>query len=249
MHFSLAVVVEVSLLLFLVALLYSSVGHGGASGYLAVLSFFSVAPALMSSTSLVLNVMVSLVAFWAFYRERHFSWTLAWPFLLTSIPAALVGGLIAVRPKGYFLLLAGALVFAAFRLILSLGRTGETVEPPPLYVGLPVGLGLGLLSGILGIGGGIFLSPLILLKKWGTAKTTAAVSALFILLNSMAGLGGRFIGGTFQLSGVLPFVLAAFLGGLCGSRLGANHFSGMTLRRILGAVLVLAAIKLVAANW
>lgn len=248
MHFSLIVVVEVCVLLFLVALLYSSVGHGGASGYLAVLSFFSVAPALMSSTSLVLNVMVSLVAFWAFYRQRHFSWTLAWPFLITSIPAALLGGLLALKPRGYFLLLAGALVFAAFRLIFTLRRAGESVQPPPLFVGLPVGFGLGLLSGILGIGGGIFLSPLILLKKWGTAKTSAAVSALFILLNSLAGLGGRVLGGTFQISGVLPFVVAAFLGGVCGSYLGANHFSGTVLRRILGAVLVLAAIKLIAAN-
>ncbi len=248
MHFSLAVVLEVSLLLFLVALLYSSVGHGGASGYLAVLSFFSVAPALMSSTSLVLNVLVSAVAFSAFYRERHFSWGLAWPFLVTSIPAALLGGLLSLRPKVYFLLLAIVLVFAALRLIFTLRTEGESVQPPALGVALPVGLGLGLLSGILGIGGGIFLSPLILLKKWGTAKTTAAVSALFILVNSLAGLGGRVLGGTFELSGILPFLIAAFLGGLGGSYLGANHFSSLTLRRVLGGVLLLAAIKLVLAN-
>jgi uncharacterized protein len=248
---SVLALVTLSVLFFLVALLYSSVGHGGASGYLAVLSFAAVAPSLMSSTALVLNVMVSSLAFVAFYRARHFSFRLVWPFILTSIPAALISSFLRVDSRHYFFLLAGVLLFAAFRLVSSFkaGSTDTLVRPPALKIALPFGLGIGALSGLLGVGGGIFLSPLILFMKWSGPKTAAAVSALFILVNSIAGLVGRVAGGAFAIGPLFPFLLAAFLGGLFGSALGARRFSGTTLRRLLAVVLVVAAIKLIVSNF
>ncbi|MFQ5798181.1 MAG: sulfite exporter TauE/SafE family protein [Bacteroidota bacterium] len=247
MDFSFPTLAGVSVLFFFVAILYSSVGHGGASGYLAVLSFFSIAPALMSSTALVLNVLVSTTAFFAFYRAGHFSIGLVWPFLVTSVPSAFVGGAVQLPTKAYFLLLAGVLLFAACRLIMEIraGRDEAFARPPKLAVALPVGAGIGAVSGIVGVGGGIFLSPLILLKAWAGAKRTAAVSALFILVNSLAGLSGRLYTGTFALRELVPLLVAAFLGGIVGSRLGATRFSSLTLRRLLGVVLILASLKLV----
>lgn len=247
MEFSFPTLMGVSVLLFFVAVLYSSVGHGGASGYLAVLSFFPVLPSLMSSTALLLNVLVSTTAFIAFYRAGYFSSGLAWPFLVTSIPAALVGGMLQVPTNVYFLMLAGVLLFAAIRLIIQIpGRQDESaVRHPGLYVTLPVGAGIGALSGVVGVGGGIFLSPLILLKDWAGAKRTAAVSALFILVNSIAGLTGRLFSDTFAVKELAPFLLAAFVGGIVGSRLGAKRFSSLTLRRLLGVVLIVASVKLI----
>ncbi len=247
MDFSVTTLAAVSTLFFFVAILYSSVGHGGASGYLAVLSFFAIAPALMSTTALLLNVLVSMTAFFAFYRAGHFSVGLAWPFLVTSVPAAFIGGAVRLPPKGYFLLLAGVLLFAAFRLIIDIPakRDEALARPPRLAVALPVGAGIGAVSGIVGVGGGIFLSPLILLKAWAGAKRTAAVSALFILVNSLAGLSGRLYTGTFVVRELVPFLVAAFLGGIVGSRLGATRFSSLTLRRLLGVVLTIASVKLV----
>jgi len=249
MEFSFPTLMGVSALFFFVAILYSSVGHGGASGYLAVLSFFPVLPVLMSSTALLLNVLVSTTAFIAFYRAGYSSSGLVWPFLVTSIPAAFVGGTVHVPPKAYFLMLAGVLLFAAIRLIVQIpARQDESaVQPPKLFATLPIGAGIGALSGIVGVGGGIFLSPLILLKDWAGPKRTAAVSALFILVNSIAGLAGRLFSDTFAVKEVVPFLLAAFLGGIVGSRLGAKRFSSLTLRRLLGVVLIVASVKLIVA--
>ncbi|MGB2867066.1 MAG: sulfite exporter TauE/SafE family protein [Bacteroidota bacterium] len=236
----------VSALIFTVAALYSSVGHGGASGYLAALSLFAVAPAMMSTTALVLNVLVAGLSLYAYARAGHLSMNLAWPFILLSIPAALLGGAIHVSDRTYFLLLAGALLFAAVRLAIrqSHSGTGPGTSRPVLVVSLPVGAGIGLLSGVVGVGGGIFLSPIMILMKWADTKQTAAVSALFIVVNSIAGLGGRFLRGGLEFGPMLPFLLAAFLGGLAGSYAGANKFSGLTLRRLLAFVLLIAAGKL-----
>jgi len=249
MELSTPAVIGISGLIFAVAVLYSSVGHGGASGYLAVLSFFALAPKSMSTTGLILNLFVAGTAFIAFYRAGHFSAPLTWPFLVTSIPAAFIGGMIHVPMQVYAVLLAGALVFAAFRLIAEFRSTPENnrAQLPKLAAALPAGAGIGLLSGLVGVGGGIFLSPLILLMNWADAKRTSATSACFILVNSLAGLAGRFMSSRLEIGVLAPFVVAAFLGGLAGSHLGANRFSGRTLRRLLGVVLLIAAYKLVAA--
>lgn len=234
-------------LIFLVAALYSSVGHGGASGYLAVLSFFVVAPSQMSSTALVLNILVAAVALVSYSKAGHLSRKLAWPFLVSSIPAAFVGGLLKVSDKTYFLLLAVVLVIAAVRLATAKAGSSDEIEMrnPPLGVAFPVGAGIGLLSGIVGVGGGIFLTPLMIFLKWADPKRTAAVSALFIWVNSLAGLGGRFTRDALVLGNLLPLVVAAFLGGLVGSYVGANKFSGLMLRRILAVVLLVASFKLI----
>ncbi|HEX9829808.1 MAG TPA: sulfite exporter TauE/SafE family protein [Bacteroidota bacterium] len=234
-------------LIFFVAMLYSSVGHGGASGYLAVLSFFAVAPAEMSSTALVLNLLVAGVGAYLYTKAGHLSWKLTWPFLVTSIPMAFVGGLLTVSDKIYFLLLAAVLLVAAVRLATAKNIAHNDSETSNLRLGvaLPVGAGVGILSGIVGVGGGIFLSPLMIFMKWADPKRTAAVSALFIWVNSLAGLGGRFLRDALVFGDLLPLVVAAFLGGLLGSYVGANKFSGAMLRRVLAIVLLIASFKLV----
>ncbi len=247
LDFAFPTLLHVCLLIFFVAILYSSVGHGGASGYLAVLSFFAVSPEKMSTTALMLNVLVAGLATWSYYRAKHLSMKLAWPFILASIPAAFVGGTIRISEKTYFLLLALVLVFAAFRLAFSSRAGGDQAAEKSVNprISLPVGAGIGVLSGIVGVGGGIFLSPIMLLMKWASVKQTAAVSALFIVVNSLAGLGGRVLRGSFDMSTSIPIVVAAFAGGLIGSYFGASKFSGFVLRRILGIVLVIAAFKLI----
>jgi uncharacterized membrane protein YfcA len=241
--------VIISACVFFVAALYSSVGHGGASGYLAVLSFFAVAPATMASTALTLNVLVAGVAMYSYIRAGHLSMRLAWPFIILSIPAAFVGGALRVSDKIYFALLAIALVFAAFRLALTAASSKEEGETHAVKLSqsLPVGAGIGLLSGVVGVGGGIFLSPLMILFRWANAKRTSAVSALFIVVNSLAGLAGRLMKGGLDIGGFGPLVVVAFLGGLIGSHYGANRFSGVVLRRLLALVLVIASIKMVVA--
>lgn len=232
----------------IVAFLYASVGHGGASGYLAILSFFAFAPKEMSTTALLLNILVSGIAFTAYYRAGHFSFKLILPFLITSIPLAFAGGMMHVSPGAYTILLACALAFAAFRLFIQATATHigtEEYKPPSVAIALPVGGAVGLLSGIVGVGGGIFLSPVMLLMKWADAKRTSAVSAFFILMNSIAGILGRGVQGNIAVGNFLPFLLAAFVGGIAGSWWGAKKFSNTTLRRLLAVVLVIAAIKLV----
>lgn len=231
----------------LVSLLYASVGHGGASGYLALLSFFGVAPNEMATSALCLNLLVSGLAFRAFWKGGHFSYRLTWPFLISSIPFALVGGLLHISSSLYKALLAMTLVFAAFRLVIFIPQTKASYRMhPKLSVTLPVGGAIGLVSGIVGVGGGIFLSPFLILKNWADPKRVAATSAAFIWMNSAAGLLGRILDGRWQVGPFLPLVVAAGIGGTLGGRLGANHFSGITLRRILSVVLVIAAFKLIA---
>jgi hypothetical protein len=233
-------------LIFLVAVAYSSVGHGGASGYLAVLSFFGLAPAAMAPSALCLNLVVAGSSFSSYWRAGHFVFRLLWPFLLTSIPFAFLGGLTRVSPRSYMLLLAAVLLFAAYRLLAVIPPKQEEsfVRVPSLWVALPVGAGIGFLSGIIGVGGGIFLSPLLILLRWADAKRTAAASAAFIWVNSAAGLYGHLLRKSVDWSGLVWLVAAAFAGGLLGSSLGAQRFRGLWLRRILGVVLLVAMVKL-----
>lgn len=249
MELTLSSIFLISFLILIVAALYSSVGHGGASGYLAVLSFFAVTPSLMSTTALILNVLVAGVGTIHFARAGHFSARSAWPFVLLSVPAAFLGGYIRVSDRVYFLLLAVVLLFAAFRMFTSAkGRsTDETIRKPSFPIALSGGAGIGFLSGIVGVGGGIFLSPIMIFLRWATIKQTAAISASFIVVNSLAGLGGRALREGLEATVIWPFVAAALMGGFLGSYMGSTQLSGSVLRKILAVVLLIAACKLVIA--
>lgn len=225
-----------------IAFLYSSVGFGGATGYLAAMSFFGIPPQVMASTALVLNVLVAGISFSSYFRAGHLKFRLLWPFLVTSIPGAFLGGYLKLTDQIYFILLYTVLTFVAIRLLFFSKRLKtRTLRLPPLWMALLVGLGIGLLSGMVGIGGGIFLSPVIIFAGWGTPKQSSAVAAAFIVLNSLSGLVGRVTGGNFVFGNfgllLIPFGL---VGTLAGSYLGARRLSSLALRRALGIVMTFA---------
>jgi uncharacterized membrane protein YfcA len=233
------------LLLVLVAFLYSSVGHGGASGYLALMAFFSFSPSIMRPTALMLNVFVSAVAFIQYYRGGYFRWSLFWPFALASIPAAFIGGFIVMDAGLYKKILGILLLFPAIRLIGFNFRSEVSVKELNLPSALVTGAIIGLISGMIGIGGGIILSPVILLLHWATMKQTAAISALFIFVNSLAGLSAVFLNDFQFQSDMAIMIVLAFAGGLMGSYFGAKKFENLSLKRILSIVLIIASIKLI----
>lgn len=238
-----------TILFFATAALYASVGHAGASGYLALMGLFGFAPAVMKPTALALNIVVAVVATVSFYRAGLFSWALFWPFAVVSVPAAFLGGAVAIPARGYKVLVGLVLLYAAVWMFLSARRlaeirSGET-RPPSLGVALPVGLMLGFLSGLTGVGGGIFLSPLILYMGWGETRVTSGVAAPFILVNSIAGLLGH-LTSVQQIPAAIPFWAGAVLiGGWAGATYGSSRAPTAVLRRLLSAVLVIAAVKLI----
>lgn len=232
------------LLLFIVAFLYASVGHGGASGYLALMALFSVAPAVMKPTALLLNLFVSLTSFIQFYRGGHFRWKVFWPFAAASIPLAYVGGLVMVDAVVYKKILGLLLLIPIVRFFFFSNATVEEKKENALPVSLLAGGGIGFLSGLIGIGGGILLSPVLLLLRWTNQKETAAISALFIFVNSFAGLAGQLTKGVQFTSDMYGYVVIAFLGGLCGAYFGALKFRQTILKNVLATVLLVAAYKL-----
>ncbi len=232
---------------FFIALLYSTVGHAGASGYLATMALLSFPPAVMKPTALALNIIVALVTTVRFAKAGYFSWRLFWPFALASVPMAYVGGGMHVNTTIYKILVGLALVFAAFHLILrskiAADDPGQATFPG-IGASLAVGGGLGFLSGLTGVGGGIFLSPVLIILHWAGLRRTAAVAAAFILLNSISGLAG-FI----QKGGVFPdhivfWSITVVFGGYIGSTLGATKFNSPVLRVLLGVMLAMAGLKL-----
>src|SRR3989338_9132568 len=236
------------LAVFVVALLYSSVGHGGASGYLAVLSLLSVPRETAVLSALLLNILVSALAFAAFKRAGHFQWKLVLPFVLGSAPAATIGGALKISPSIYSILLAVSLCLAAFR--ISYGAHFENrlqiIRQPSIITAISIGLLVGLISGMIGIGGGVFLSPILMLAGWANAKQTAAASASFILVNSVAGLMGQMHRGIDVGTPIwIPLVFFGFAGGWIGSRMGASYFSNAAIRRTLSFVLWIAGFKLI----
>lgn len=232
------------ILLFAIAFLYSSVGHGGASGYLALMALFSITPDTMRPTALVLNIFVAGTGFLQFYRGKYFRWSLFWPFVITSVPAAFIGGLLKLDAGIYKIILGILLLFSVYRLLTEYKTNRSTAKKQNIWLSLLIGAAIGILSGMIGIGGGIILSPVILLLHWGSMKQTAAVSALFIFINSIAGLSGMAIQGVHFNSAMILMVIIAFMGGLAGSYIGAIKMSNINLKRLLALVLLLASIKL-----
>jgi uncharacterized membrane protein YfcA len=234
--------------LFFVAILYSSVGHGGASGYLAVMALFGISASITRPTSLTLNLFVASIAFVQFYRAKFFDWKIFLPFALGSIPMAFVGGLIQLPTTVYKIILGITLIFAAIRLAINLKAEREP-NTPNVWVCLVIGAILGLISGLIGVGGGIFLTPILLLMNWTETKKAAGISALFIFVNSAAGLLGNWILGKESQISSLPravwfWIAAAVIGGIAGSTLGSKYFNSLVLRRVLAFGLVIASFKL-----
>ena len=233
-------------LLAVVAFLYAAVGHGGASGYLALMALFGFSVSIMKPTALLLNLFVAAIAFVHYARAGHFKLKLFLPFAMASIPAAFLGGLIEVNVDLYKKILGILLVFAVMRMLGIFDRLDFDREIRQLRVwqGLSIGGVVGFFSGLIGIGGGIILSPIILLCHWGNAKQTAAVSALFIWANSAAALVGVMLHGAQLSSQVWLLVLAAVLGGFLGGLLGSRWLSNKILIYLLATVLGLATLKL-----
>jgi uncharacterized protein len=226
-----------------VALLYASVGHAGASGYIAVMSLLGLAPTFIKPAALALNVLVAAIAFTQFARAGHFRWPLFWPFALLAPPMAFLGGWLQLPAVAFQILIGLVLLYSAAYLFFKPQPAAE-VRPPPRALALAVGAVLGLLSGLTGTGGGIFLTPLLLLAGWAAPKNAAAVSALFILVNSAAGLAGHVGGGGTVPAAVAPLMVAAAVGGFVGATLGSRHFEPVLIRRLLALVLVVAGLKL-----
>lgn len=233
------------ILLFIVAILYASVGHGGASGYLALMAVYGFAPEIMKPTALVLNLFVSLTSFILFYKGGHFKWNLFLPFALASIPLSFFGGTIALDAAIYKKILGALLLFPVLRFFIYPNTKEQDLKIANLGLSILIGAIIGFLSGLIGIGGGILLSPILLLLGWTNQKQTAAISALFIFVNSIAGLGGQYSKGIQLEQQMLIFVAIAFLGGLIGAWLGSLKFNQQILKNTLAVVLLMASIKLI----
>ncbi len=227
-----------------VAFLYSCVGHAGASGYISVMTLAGVAVAVIRPTALTLNIFVACIGAVQFWRAGHFSWKLFWPFALLSVPCAFLGGYLSLPTHLLKLLLGLTLVYSALRFFVQ-SKEQEAIHSPSRSVALAVGAGLGFLSGLTGTGGGIFLTPLMIFMRWGKTKSVAAVSVVFILVNSISGLLGTLIKSGHVPSLAWMLIPAAALGGTLGSHLGSRRFSPVIIKRILAAVLIVAAYKLI----
>lgn len=232
------------LLLPIVAFLYASVGHGGASGYLALMSLFALPITFMKPTAIVLNILVSGISFYFYYRENNFKWNLFYPFVITSIPFSFLGGFLTIDSKIYKIILGTFLLFAVFRLLGFFGKERTQLKEININYALIIGAIIGFLSGLIGIGGGIVLSPILLLLGWANLKQTAAVSALFIFVNSISGIFGFLSkGGEIPISST-PLITIVLIGGLLGAYFGSKKFNTIVLRNVLALVLGIAIIKL-----
>jgi len=231
-------------LIALVAFAYAMVGHGGASGYLALMALAGIGIAVARPSALLINLVVSGIAFAQYARAGHFRWALFWPFAIASVPLAWIGAHISIDPLHYKRLLALCLLFAVLRLFGAFGPQRGDVVPVPIWAALIIGAALGFVSGLIGIGGGILLSPVLLLMRWADTRTTACVSALFILVNSAAGLLGiEHLPGMIDQR-VMIWSAVALAAGLVGSNIGARRLPPLRLRQALGGVLLFASIKL-----
>jgi uncharacterized protein len=237
-------VVTLAALILVAALLYASVGHGGGSGYLAAMALFSLAPEVMKPTALTLNILVSTIGTVKFYRAGYFSWKVFWPFALASVPLAFVGGGIALPGHIYQPIVGLVLLFAAYRLWRSRHQAMPAVKKLPRWLALVLGAAIGLLSGLVGVGGGIFLSPLLVIAGWANARQASAVAAPFILVNSVSGLLGHVAGVAFLPGALALWAAAAVIGGWVGADYGSRRLAGPRLRQALAVVLVIAGLKL-----
>lgn len=208
------------------------------------MALLGVTPQVMRPTALTLNILVALVATIKFYRAGCFSWPLFWPFALTSIPFAFIGGALKLPTSAYKVIVGLVLVYAAYRLFRATRGAATAIKPPPLWAALILGAGIGLLSGLTGVGGGIFLSPLLLMMGWAEIRQTSGIAAAFILVNSIAGLLGQLSSLAAVPSAIPIWAAAVLVGGWVGAEYGSRRLNTATLRRLLAVVLVIAGLKL-----
>ena len=232
--------------MFLAALLYSSVGHAGASAYLALMALFGVQQAVMRPTALVLNIIVASLVAIRFVWAKVFRWRVLWPFLIGAAPFALLGGSLHLPGNFYKPAVGLVLLVAAARLLLPFGTAARAeINDPPIVPAIFSGAGIGFLSGLTGTGGGIFLSPLILFLGWAETRTISGVAAVFVLCNSVAGLLGN-LASVGSLPALLPlYAIAVISGALLGSTLGVSRLPKELILKALGLVLVIAGLKLI----
>lgn len=237
-----------SVLFFISALLYSSVGHGGASGYLAMMGLMGVEPSLMKPTALCLNILVSTIAFWRFYSSKNFSWQIFIPLAITAVPMAFIGGMTHLPSHVYKPIVGIVLIFSAiYSFIFPKKLTSEQpLKSVSKGILAMVGAILGLLSGLTGVGGGVFLSPILLFNRWASPKIVAGVASGFILVNSISGLFGVLSTGA-KLPSQLPiWLLAVCVGGFIGATFGSKRLADPILNQLLSAVLLIAGLKMLA---
>jgi len=232
-------------ILFVIAALYSSVGHGGASAYLAIMAIFGFEQYVMKSSALTLNLFVAGISFFFFYRKGYYKSNVLVPFVIGSIPMAFIGASIYINPKLYKIILGIFLLIAVSRMFFSTKEEFKKSNTPIFLVAVLIGATIGFFSGMIGIGGGIILSPILLLLHWSNIKETAGISALFILLNSTSGLIGLYFNQNFEPTpNILIWALVGLAGGLLGGYLSSVKISQNKLKYLLASVLLLASIKL-----
>jgi len=232
-------------LIFAFAVLYSSVGHAGATGYQAAMAFMGVTPPVMKISALVLNIPVAIIGTVRFARAGCLPWRLLLPFAVASVPAAYIGGMLTL-PSLLFKQAIGLMLFIAATKLLAQPGTEkpEATSPPPLYLSLPVGAAIGLIAGLTGTGGGVLLTPILLFMRWAKTRDAAGVSVAFILLNSISGLAGQSAAFSLLPPMIWVWMAAVLVGGLIGTQLGTRHLGVPSMRRLLGVVLVIAGVKL-----
>ena len=235
---------------FTIALIYSSVGFGGGSSYLALLgqSMFALSQAEIKSTALFCNIIVVIGGTIIFYREGKISFKEFWPYLALSVPMAYIGGFWKLQDQTFYILLGATLVMAAILLWLQPEKMDRKKNLIPEITSTKIALGgaIGFLSGLVSIGGGIFLSPVLHFFRWMDAKKISALASVFILVNSIGGLAGQFHRGIPALDWtfLIPVLFAVLLGGQIGSRLGAKKFNPLYIKRITAIVILVAGLNI-----
>ena len=230
--------------IFIVAIMYASVGHGGASGYLAVMALFSLHPEALKPTALLLNIVVAGVGTYLYCSAGQFSWRVFWPFMITSIPMSFLGGTFSLSPELYRPLLGMVLLFAAWRLFARRKHDDYEAKSPTIRLSMLVGGVLGFASGLIGVGGGIFLSPLMILLRWAKVREVSGVAALFILVNSLSGLLGH-MSSLHHVPEYAPLLAGvALLGGSIGALCGSRHLPVATILKAMSLMLVMAGGKM-----
>jgi uncharacterized membrane protein YfcA len=245
MDLSTPTTVLISIAVFAAALLFAIAGHTGASAYLAIFGLLGMAPGEIKPTVLALNVVVGCVAVYKFSRAGHFSWRLIWPFILTSIPCSFLGGLITLPTPIYRILVGAVLVYASFRMLFGVpNKNGAQPDFPPVWLSLLLGGGIGFMGGLIGIGGGVLLSPILLLANWAGPQLTAGTIAIFVLVNSISGLLGYWSASPDLPSQLPLWAVVALIGGWIGAEIGSRKLSAAMIRRMLGLILLLAGLRM-----